>query len=158
VVGVDVSRAMLDAAAAKNPPGNVELVQAGFLTYRHRGGPPGFAYSRNALHHLPDLWKVTAFQRVASMLAPGGLFLLRDFFFSFEPGEERDAIGTWLERAPADPAAGWTRPELETHLQEEHSTFTWLLEPMIERAGLQIVSAEYSPSKIYASYVLSSGA
>jgi len=61
VVAVDVSPAMLDALSAKvaeHGATNVECVQAGFLSYEHSGAPPEFVYSRNALHHLPDFWKV----------------------------------------------------------------------------------------------------
>lgn len=60
VVAVDVSPLMLKALQAKvNQQGlaNVEVVQAGFLSYRHRGEPADFVYSRYALHHLPDFWK-----------------------------------------------------------------------------------------------------
>lgn len=35
----------------------------------------------------------------------------------------------------------WSRAELEEHLRDEHSTFTWLLEPMIERAGFTVEEA-----------------
>ncbi len=44
----------------------------------------------------------------------------------------------------ADVDVGWTRPELAEHVRDEHSTFTWLLEPMIERAGFDISDATYT--------------
>jgi RNA polymerase primary sigma factor len=44
------------------------------------------------------------------------------------------------------------REELEAHLREEHSTFTWLLEPMLERAGFEIVGASFSASRVFAAY------
>jgi hypothetical protein len=47
----------------------------------------------------------------------------------------------------------WIRAELEEHVRDEHSTFTWLLEPMIERSGFRIDDAEYSPDGIFARYV-----
>jgi hypothetical protein len=37
-------------------------------------------------------------------------------------------------------------------VRDEHSTFTWLLEPMIERAGFRIEDAAYSQDAIFASY------
>jgi hypothetical protein len=46
---------------------------------------------------------------------------------------------------------GWTRAELEAHVRDEHSTFTWLLEPVLERAGFEIREAERSSA--YAAYV-----
>ena len=51
------------------------------------------------------------------------------------------------------PEDGWTRAELEQHLREEHSTFNWLLEPMLERAGFQISEAGYGSRRIYAEYL-----
>ena len=48
--------------------------------------------------------------------------------------------------------AGWPRSELETHLREEHSTFTWLFEPMLAQAGFTISEAGYTPSRTHASY------
>ena len=46
------------------------------------------------------------------------------------------------------------RADLEEHIRDEHSTFTWLLEPMIERAGFTIEQAAYSDDLFSASYVL----
>ena len=48
---------------------------------------------------------------------------------------------------------GWTRAELETHLHEEQSTFNWLLEPMLEQAGLAIEHAGYDSRRVFAEYV-----
>jgi hypothetical protein len=39
-------------------------------------------------------------------------------------------------------------------VREEHSTFSWLLEAMIERSGLRIEDASYSADGIFAGYVL----
>ena len=157
VVAVDVSPAMVDAIrsrAAAAGAGNVECVQAGFLGYRHEGEAPDFVYTRHALHHLPDFWKGIALGRIAALLAPGGTLQLRDLVFSFDLAEAEAGIAGWLESAAADrPEDGWTRDELETHLRDEHSTFTWLLEPMIARAGLEIETAEYGGAGAYANYV-----
>jgi hypothetical protein len=54
-------------------------------------------------------------------------------------------------------AFDWARAELEEHVREEHSTFSWLLEPMIERSGFEIVRAERSDDGIFAKYVLRAG-
>jgi SAM-dependent methyltransferase len=123
------------------------------LTYEHQGAPADVVYSRNALHHLPDFWKAVTLARIAAMLRPGGVLRLRDLVFSCEPGEADRTVEAWLAGASARPEAGWTRAELETHLREEYSTFSWLLEPMLERAGFAIRSAEFSTSRVYAAYV-----
>ena len=149
VVAVDVSPAMIAALRTKvASAANVECVQAGFLTYEHRGPPADVVYSRNSLHHLPDFWKAVALERVAALLRPGGVFRLRDLVFSFEARDAEHAIGVWLESA-----GKWSPDELRAHLRDEHSTFTWLLEPMLERAGFEIAEAEYDARRIFAYYV-----
>ncbi len=152
MVAVDVSAAMLELLA-RRAPANVELVQAGFLSYRHAGTPADAVYSRHALHHLPDLWKAVALRRLADVLRPGGVLLLRDLTFSFGPDEAEARLAAWLDGAAATAAQGWTRDELETHLRDEHSTYTWLLEPMLERAGFAIEQAMLDPSGIYAGHL-----
>lgn len=151
VVAVDPSAAMLAEARGRSPA--LECVEAGFLTYEHAGDPPDVVYSRNALHHLPDVWKAVALARVARLLAPGGTFVLRDIVYACSPAELPDVLETWFASAPADPAAGWTRPELEAHVRGEHSTFSWLLEPMLRRAGFEILDAWCSDSRTYGRYV-----
>ena len=150
VVAVDPSPAMLDAARVR---GRFETVEAGFLTYEHEGDPPAFVYTRNALHHLPDFWKTIALARLHALLADGGTFVLRDIVYAFEPAESDAVLAAWYAAAPADPADGWTAGELERHVRTEHSTFSWLLEPMLERAGFEIRDTWYSESRTYARYV-----
>lgn len=155
VVAVDVSPVMLDVLRMKAEQlgvTNIECVQGGFLSYRHRGDPADFVYSRNALHHLPDFWKVLALERIASFLKPGGVFRLLDLVFSFDPVDAPQIIAAWLAGAADRPEIGWTRAEFETHLREECSTFSWLLEPMFDRTGFDIREATHSDSQIYAAY------
>jgi SAM-dependent methyltransferase len=155
VVAVDVSAPMLAVAAEeadRRGLDNVECVERGFLTYEHRGELADFVYSRNALHHLPDFWKAIALERITAFLRPDGIFRLRDLVFSFEPRDAVSAVEAWLAGAAESPSRGWTRPELEEHLREEHSTFTWLLEATLERTGFDIRDAEYDAGA-YAAYV-----
>jgi SAM-dependent methyltransferase len=157
IVAVDVSPAMVSAIRARvaeRDVANVDCVQAGFLSYDHQGPAPDVIYTRNALHHLPDLWKAVALGRMCALLAPGGLLQLRDLVFAFDPSEAEAGIASWLRSAAVErPEDGWTRAELKRHLREEYSTFTWLLEPMIERAGFEIVAADYAPVGAYANYI-----
>lgn len=148
VVAVDVSEPMVAAMRANG----VEAVRAGFLSYEHEGDPPDVVFTRNAFHHLPDVWKAIALERIARLLEPGGVLLLEDLVYSFEPGEADTAIAPWLAAAPDDPAAGWTAAELAEHVREEYSTFTWLLEPMLERVGFEIRDRWLSPTRMYAAY------
>jgi len=155
VVAVDVSSEMVNLLRKKVHRldiENVEVVRSGFLTYEHQGDPADFVYSRNALHHLPDFWKALALARTAAILKPGGVLRLRDLIFSFEPVKAEQAIEAWLSDAAQRPEDGWTRAELEAHVREEHSTFSWLLEPMLERAGFVIQDASHSTSRIFSAY------
>ena len=155
VVAVDVSQAMLAvlrSRAEEQGLANVECVRGGFLTYAHVGEPADLVFSRNALHHLPDFWKGVALERTAAMLGPGGILRLHDLVYSFEPAEAEALVEAWLTGAAARPEDGWTRAELETHVREEHSTYAWLLEPMLLRAGFEVREATHSPSRTYAAY------
>jgi SAM-dependent methyltransferase len=150
VVGVDPSPAMLEVARGRSDA--VEWVEAGFLTYEHEGAPPQFVHSRNALHHLPDFWKGVALARIRALLPPGGVLVLRDLVYDFEPGEADRRIEEWLGGAAPSSAEGWTRAELEQHVREEHSTFAWLQETLLERAGFEIVERDVRGG-IYATYL-----
>jgi ubiquinone/menaquinone biosynthesis C-methylase UbiE len=155
VVAVDVSAPMLTvpkSRAVQQGVTNVECVRAGFLTYAHPGEPADVVCSRHALHHLPDFWKAIALARIAGMLRPGGVFWMRDLVYAFDPPEADHVFEGWLSPAWQRSGVGWTRAELETHIRDEHSTFTWLLEPMLERAGLTIRGREYSESRTHATY------
>ena len=155
VVAVDVSSAMLAALrqkATQRKLRNVESVRSGFLTYEHTGDPADFVFSRHALHQLPDLWKAIALQRVAGFLRLGGVLRVRDLFFSCPLSEVHHVVEAWLAGAPRTSEYGWTRAELETHLREEHSTFSWLFEPMLAQAGFEVRDATYSDSRIFAEY------
>ena len=159
VVAVDVSPVMLAALRARVAAAgldNVEVVQAGFLSYEHEGPAADFVYSRYALHHLPDFWKGVALTRAAGILRPGGVLRLRDVAFAFEPAEAADRIEAWCATGAAETAreGDWTRAELEEHVRDEHSTFTWLLEPMIRRSGFAVERADYTEDGIVAAYVL----
>jgi hypothetical protein len=86
------------------------------------------------------------------MLRLGGVLRVRDLFLSCGAAEVGGVVESWLSGAADRPEDGWTRVELETHLREEYSTFTWLFEPMLLEAGFEIKEAEYSDSRLYAGY------
>lgn len=154
VTAVDVSPAMLeflreqaDAAGLAN----LTCAQAGFLSYDHVGPPVDGVYTRHALHQLPDFWKVVALERIARMLRPGGVLRLRDLIYDCQPGQVDEVFGRWLQAAADDPARGYTRDDYITHIRTEHSTFRWLLEPMLTAAGFEIATAEFRGS-VYGAY------
>lgn len=157
VVAVDVSPVMLQllrskAAAARAT--NLDVVQAGFLTYEHHGAPADVVYSRYALHHLPDAWKAIALVRMRAVLRPGGLLRLWDVVYDFPAHQAEQRLEAWCATGGDQVEGEWSRGEYEEHVREEHSTFTWLLEPMFAHAGFTVEAAEHSEDGIFAKYLL----
>ena len=130
---------------------NLTCVQAGFLSYQHAGPPADAVYTRNALHQLPDFWKAVALDRISRMLRPGGVLRLRDLIYDFQPSEADTVFQRWLDNAADDPARGYTSADFAEHIRTEHSTFRWLLEPMLAAAGFEIVTADFRGS-VYGAY------
>jgi len=157
VIAVDVSPVMLERLGSRLRDAglhDVTVVRAGFLTYEHRGAPADFVYSRYALHHLPDFWKAVALARIHAMLRPGGVLRLADVVYHFTPDAAPGRIEAWCATGGDSVDGEWSRAELEEHVRDEHSTFTWLLEQMAERSGFAVEEAQYSPDGFDAQYVL----
>jgi ubiquinone/menaquinone biosynthesis C-methylase UbiE len=149
VVAVDVSPAMtatLRERVAQLGIGNVTVVEGGFLSYEHDGAAADFVYTRNALHQLPDFWKGIALESIAAVLRPGGVLRLRDLVFDFAPAEAEERIDAWMADAVTDPALGWTSAELAEHVRIEFSTYSWLLEALLDRTGFDIAERSYRRS------------
>ncbi len=154
VIAVDASPAMatyLRESMAQAALPNVSIVNAGFLSYQHVGEPVDFIYTRNTLHHLPDFWKTLALTRMHDLLAPGGILRIHDLIYDFPPAETNERLNAWFASAVDDPAVGWTAAELAEHVRTEFSTFRWLFEEMIERAGYTILECAYRRN-VYGSY------
>lgn len=154
VVAVDVSPAMLAELrrrATAAGVANLEIVQAGFLSYEHPAATVDAVHSRHALHQLPDFWKALALQRVAAMLRPGGVFRLRDLVYDFDPQDAATIFANWFAGAAKSPESGYTAEDYARHIRTEFSTFRWLLEPMLERAGLEIIDATYE-GRLFGTY------
>lgn len=156
VVAVDPSPVMLSelrrkVAAVQAP---VTVIEGGFLTFEWPEGEADLVYSRYALHHLPDFWKALALDRMRAMLRMGGILRLWDVVYHFPVDEAVDRIERWCSTGYSSEEGGWTRADLEEHVTDEHSTFTWLLEPMILQARFVIEGADYSDDGIFAKYLL----
>lgn len=147
---LEVLRRKVEASGHRN----IECVSAGFLTYEHSGEPVDFAYSRYALHHLPDLWKALALVRLRRFMRPGAVLRLWDAVYGFQPDEAEERIENWCAGGGTGIETDWSRGELEEHVRDENSTFTWLLEPMVERSGFRIEAADYTVDGIFAKYIL----
>lgn len=155
VVAVDVSPAMVDSMrerAEQSELDNITVVRAGFLSYDHALDPADFVYTRNALHQLPDFWKVIALNRIAALIRTGGYLLIRDLVFDLEPDDVEEGIEDWMSGAVDDPARGFTAEELAEHVRKEFSTFTWIFEPMLQRCGFEILERS-SRRSAYGTYL-----
>ncbi|MDD5011191.1 MAG: methyltransferase domain-containing protein [Phycisphaerae bacterium] len=154
IYAVDVSRAMLDCTAQKVQQAkikNISFHQGGFLTYEHSGEPSDAIVSIAALHHLPDFWKQIALRRMAAMLKTGGKFNLFDVVFSFKPDNYQPAINEWIKSITANENSEISA-EAITHIAKEFSTFDWIMEEMLQRAGFEIESKNYKDG-FFASYL-----
>ena len=83
----------------------------------------------------------------------GGVLRLWDVVYNFDPSEAAERVEAWCATGGADVETGWSRAELEEHVRDENSTYSWLLEPMIRRCGFEIENASYSPDGFFAKYV-----
>ena len=145
VYAVDVSPAMLEycrKAAVPRGLDNIVFRQGGFLTYEHDAAPVDFVVSTAALHHLPDFWKLIGLRRLARMLKPAGRLYLFDIVFPAAEENLAPSIDSWIgamrEKVGPEFAA-----EAETHIRDEHSTYDWIMEGLLTRAGFRIDQAEY---------------
>lgn len=140
VYAVDVSEAMLAHARAKADAAslpNITFAHAGFLTYRHEGPPVDAIVTSFALHHLPDYWKAVALERMREMLRPGGKLFLRDVVLADDGACEH--IQRFIDRQDAIGGAD-LREDAEGHFREEFSTYTWIMDGLLQRAGFAIES------------------
>lgn len=116
VVAVDVSAVMLDRLRTKvadQQLSNVEVVQAGFLTYDHGGECADVVYSRYALHHLPDAWKAIAIIKMRATLRAGGLLRLWDVVYNFALEDAEAGLEAWCATGGDGIVGEWSRAELE---------------------------------------------
>ncbi len=154
VFAIDISRAMLRRArrkARKAKLDNIEFCNGGFLTYEHKAEPVDAVVSVAVLHHLPDFWKMIGLRRLAGMVRAGGKLYIKDVIFSFNPERYKYSIKAFIQMMVNHTAPGM-KWEIETHFRQEYSTFGWIMEGLLEKAGLQIETADYK-DKYFAAYL-----
>lgn len=135
---VDVSQEMLDMASSKAKGRNIDNIEfhhSGFLRF-HPKEKVDIIYTKWAFHHLPDYWKQAGLLNMNKMLKPGGVLFLSDLVFQFDPCYEAstdtfiDALAKVFSKEFVD--------ETKAHIRDEYSTFDWILQGLIERAGFRI--------------------
>ncbi len=154
VIALDVSRTMLDFANEKakmRQRSNIEFVHGGFLTYSHQGELVDAVITQFALHHLPDFWKMAALKRISEMLKDGGRLYLRDVVFPSGVEDYEDFFNRTINRLETDVGANIAE-ETKIHIKEEYSTFDWIMESLLTKAGFSIDETNYD-NDFLATYV-----
>ncbi|GMR07963.1 MAG: class I SAM-dependent methyltransferase [Gammaproteobacteria bacterium] len=140
VYAVDVSEAMINhakARAARDDVSNIVFCHGGFLTYEHADEAVDAIVTTFAFHHLPDFWKGIALSRMNHMLKTGGQLHITDVIL--EDGHVLENIASFIEKQMA--AGGdFLREDAETHFREEYSTYDWIMQGLLSRAGFVIES------------------
>jgi ubiquinone/menaquinone biosynthesis C-methylase UbiE len=153
VHAVDISSQMLSATGRRAEllgATGLHLQQAGYLSFKLDAESLDCATTQYALHHLNDFWKLVALQRIHAALKPGATFMLRDVVYSCHVSELKETVDAWLRWMQEE--RGYSRKENVTHVRDEHSTFSWVMEGLLERAGFRLQQARYSRG-VYATYI-----
>src|SRR3954453_9996400 len=153
VDAIDISPAMLALAEiqARNRRVAIRTQSAGLLSFAYQPDSYDLIVSEFALHHLPDFWKAVALSRIFRALKPGACFYLRDIVFvSMPDGPERD-VEQWAEFNIKNHE--FDRESVITHMRDEYSTFSWVIERMVTDVGFQTVSVDYH-APLHGTYLL----
>jgi ubiquinone/menaquinone biosynthesis C-methylase UbiE len=154
VYAVDISSPMLCQAklkAERSGIDNIEFIEAGFLTYEHKGDSPDVVVSFAAMHHLPDFWKAVAIKRIFDLLKPEGLFFLGDSAYSFPLSEYQSAYNSNMAERKAQVSERLFE-QMRADSVSEFMTFTWILEGILDRVGFTIEQTNY-PTEWFAHYL-----
>lgn len=152
VVAADISKPMLEFAekrAIEEGKDNIDFVHGGFLSLIFPDQTFDAVVSSLALHHLSDVWKGEAISRIYRWLKPGGRFILVDVVFDCEAGD----LDLYLEQEIPDTMDPIMKIPMFAHIRNEFSTFHWIMDGILTRAGFRILSKEKFGSVPYL-YVL----
>ncbi len=144
-IAVDISQNMLDYAREKAEKigvvSNMDFRLGGFLSYEHQGEPVDAVESQMALHHLPDMWKQVAIQRIADIIRPGGVFFLSDVVFAFEPKNYMNYFNRIADefKQKLDEAEF---ANFAKHIRQEYSTMDWIMQGILQQAGFVVEKFE----------------
>lgn len=128
--GVDVSEQMLAFTRRRAEDAGVEvsLHHAGFLTYQHVRPPADV---------------VTTLLRITEFLQPGGLLYIWDVIFTFPPADYAQHLQALVDEFGHTDGTGFSREDFESHIREEFSTYSWILEGLLDRAGFDVISTNF---------------
>ena len=140
IVAVDISSEMLSVLEEKaidRNISNIKTVKAGFLTLKNEIGSFDYIISNAVLHHLPDFWKLAGLRNIRRYLNKDGLFYLFDVVLSFMPDNYDAEINAFLSRLEDRTDDEFVKDGV-LHFKEEFSTYDWIMDLIIERAGFKI--------------------
>lgn len=153
IYAVDVSQPMLSILKEKSRIDNLDnisCVNDGFLSYIHKTEPADVIVSKAALHHLPDFWKIVALDRINKMMKNGGRLFLSDVVFSFNSNDYSKEIEGFINSIKSLSSDNLYNDSI-MHIREEFSTYDWIIDEMLERAGFKIEN-KYIKSKTNIDY------
>ena len=137
VTALDVSTMMIDYASSKareEKLENIDFYHAGFLSFDYPPQAYDAVVTGMALHHLPDVWKMVALEKIFSSLKAGGFFYLLDVVFDWGNGSPEEYFQRIIE------SEFEARPNLSRHISQEFSTTGWIMTGLLTRAGFIIES------------------
>jgi len=142
IYAVDVSKEMLKRASTKADDKNIdsiEFVSSGFLQFDPKE-KVDVIFTKWAFHHLPDYWKQAALLNMNRALKQGGVLFISDVVFKFDPNYKvnTESLITSISNDLGQDVAD----ETKTHIRDEYSTFDWIIQGLVERAGFVIENSE----------------
>ncbi len=121
VTGIDLSRGMLDALAAKFPGRALTLICGSYFEVPFGEQCFDGAVSVESLHHFTKEEKIPLYTRLRAALRDGGAFLLTDYF-ALSDEEERQHRQEFLARKAAEGITDGDFYHFDTPLTVAHET------------------------------------
>ena len=145
VLGVDLSRRMLEEAQARNFSPEITYRVCGIEAYEYPANRWDCVVSNLALHYIADLDGV--FARVFQTLKPGGVFLMNIEHPVFTAGVHQDWVYADDEKPLYWPVDDYFRPGervtrfLGCEVRKQHHTLTQILMGLVN-AGFELQAVE----------------
>ena len=154
VYAVDISKEMLKNSsnkATKHNISNIEFVHSGFLNFKTSKETIDYVTTTFSFHHLPDYWKGIALENIYKMLKGGGVLYIKDVII--ECSNSRKNIQEFIDKQE-DLGGDFLRDDASTHFKEEYSTYDWIIEGLLSRAGFIIQSKKFTDGLIAEYYCI----
>ena len=148
VYAVDVSENMLKSAKEKAERAgakNIEFHHSGFLNFDIKDSTLDIVTSTFSFHHLPDFWKFLALERIYKMMKGSGGLYIKDVIL------QQDNAITNIEamiESQEELGGDFLREDAEQHFREEYSTYDWVMDGLLERAGFKILERHFDKGVI----------